>query len=174
MPSNIFYGRWFLQRFSAPEFDFMIAIDPGDQTDIFILFFFGLYLVFVFQCSFVKKQAAKTQQIIALIEDLPGVSYIKVSLGRHRVLRTRSQLFDPLPTTGSDLSSALHRVSPDIGQIIEDIRHVAAAGGGGTVARHLVRTAGEHWLNCTVDISYNDFLNTTHCLIFVESLPAEQ
>jgi hypothetical protein len=172
MSSDMFYGRWFLQRFSAPEFDFMIAIDPGDQCDTFILPFFGLYLVFVFQCSFVKEQAAKAQQIIALIEDLPGVSYIEVSLGRREVLRAHSQLFDPLPTTLSDLSSALHRVSPDVGQIIEDIRHAAA--GGGTVAHRLIRTAGENWLNCTVDINYDAFLNDTHCLIFVESLPAEQ
>jgi copper chaperone CopZ len=119
----------------------MIAIDLGDQCDTFIFPFFGLSLVF--QCSFVKEQAAKAQQIIGRIEDLPGVSYTEASLGRGEVLRARSQLFDPLPTTLSDLSSALQRVSPDVGQIIEDIGHAAAAGGG-TFVHRLVRTAGEN------------------------------
>jgi hypothetical protein len=90
----------------------------------------------------------------------PGVSYIEVSLGRREVLHARSQLFDPLPIALSDLSSALHRVSPDVGQIIEDIRHAVAA--GGTVVHRLVRVPGENWLNCTVDISYDAFFNDTH------------
>jgi hypothetical protein len=104
---------------------------------------------------------------------LPGVSYIEVSLGRREVLHARSQLFDPLPITLSDLSSALHRVSSDVGQIIEDIRHAVAAGGR-TVVHRFIRVAGENWPNCTVDMIYAAFLNDTHYFIFVESLPAEQ
>jgi hypothetical protein len=118
-------------------------------------------------------QVSQLQRTSRFPMTLPSVSYIEVSLGRCEVLHARSQLFDPLPITLSDLSSELHRVSPDVGQIIEDIRHAVAAGGG-TVVHRLVRVAGENWLNCTVDISYDAFLNDTHDLIFIESLQAEQ
>jgi signal transduction histidine kinase/CheY-like chemotaxis protein len=151
----------------------MIAINPGDQSTGLILPCFGLCLIFVFQLSFAKEQVAKAQQIIALVKDLPDVSYAEVSLGRQEVLGGRWQLFDPLPTTLGDLKSALLRVSLDFGELFDDTRQAAAAGGG-MIAHRLVRTPGENWLNCTVDITQDAFLNDAHCLIIVESLPAEQ
>jgi hypothetical protein len=170
--------RYFLARFPAPEFDFMVALRMSfggdeDSSEAIGSPFVALCALLVFQLGYARGQAEKTDHIRGMFDELPTYSFAEISNGARRIIRMKSQLFGASPTNYDEFLDAMARVSIDFETLVAEVRALADRDGR-TVAQRVIRVPSGFSAVISVVASYDSFLKDGIVSILLETIPADK